>query len=81
MQSENLAQTPQHYSDLYLNICKKEIRLLTLLPAPYIANEIYVTLSKTSLDDAALKYDALSYTWGPSTEHHTVHLHAAELIR
>jgi len=75
MESESPAQTSQPYSDLSLDISKKEIRLLDLLPAPHINNEIYVTLSKASLDDAALKYDALSYTWGPSTEHHTIRLH------
>jgi hypothetical protein len=75
MQSENATQSPQPYSDLPLDITKKEIRLLTLLPAPHIDDEIYVTLSKASLDDAALKYDALSYTWGASTEHHTIRLH------
>ncbi|KAF4636553.1 hypothetical protein G7Y89_g1531 [Cudoniella acicularis] len=78
LQSKMQNENPDHAMQPYigLDITKKDIRLLRLLPAPHMDNEIYVALTTASLNDAGLKYEALSYTWGPSTEQYSIRLNS-----
>ncbi|KAI1395689.1 heterokaryon incompatibility protein-domain-containing protein [Hypoxylon fuscum] len=62
------------YSDIPLDASKREIRLLHLQPAPNLDDEISGTLTTAALGDRATKFEALSYTWGGSSENRTIQL-------
>jgi hypothetical protein len=51
------------YRDLDLSSESRQIRLLKLLPAPSINDDIRCTIYHSSLDDSPT-YEALSYVWG-----------------
>ncbi|KAL7626356.1 hypothetical protein AAE478_003128 [Parahypoxylon ruwenzoriense] len=60
------------YSNTPLDASKKEIRLLCLEPASNINDEISGALTAAPLSNSATKFEALSYTWGDSTETRTI---------
>jgi Heterokaryon incompatibility protein (HET) len=53
------------YEWIRLSPERREIRLLTILPSKYIADQVCCTIRRVSLE-ASPQYDALSYTWGDS---------------
>jgi len=62
--SNNDAEISAHlYGFARLNANNHEIRLLTLLPSRYIADQPQCRLKRVSLNENP-KYEALSYTWG-----------------
>ena len=69
-------QTKHLYEPLHLSA--PDIRVLTLLPGKFGNGDIECTLQKTSLnhisEDLNGGYEALSYTWGTSSNRKTIHL-------
>jgi hypothetical protein len=56
-------EKPFLYRDLDLSLQSREIRLLKLLPAQSLSDDMRCTISHYSLDDSPT-YEALSYVWG-----------------
>ncbi|KAL2068471.1 hypothetical protein VTL71DRAFT_16569 [Oculimacula yallundae] len=60
-----------------LDPARKEIRLLQILPE--VSDEIFCTIKRISLKDAANSYEALSYAWGTEIAKKKVHIRLDDL--
>lgn len=53
------------YESTRLSPERHEVRILTILPSRYLADQVSCTMNRVSLDDDP-SYEALSYTWSDS---------------